>query len=504
MKNITIPNWLALGILFIVATLFVFLFSSTTSPLYEHYPFWFHGDSGIFQEMGVCLLQGGTPYVDLFDHKGPILWFIQAFSIWISPKCGLMLVQSIFLFFTLIVWYKSTLLLTERQIPSIITTIFGLLFLLAFYERGNMCEEWSLPFISFPIYLYLKRWKSEPYSKQPIFDHTDTFIMGLCVGILAMIRLNNTAPIIGFALWHFIRCIQQKEYRRMWIDVILIIGGMAIIFVFCATFYLIKAGWTGVYEMIYGTFIFNFLYMNGIGTRYDFITKMQFYIPIIGFFLISIIFYFKNKKFVDISVPIFFSYIATLFAIGRFYYGHYLIICVPLFILSTCFIYDSSLKKSIITYIILCCIIIECSRVSIGPLDLLVYRFTKTPPHTERHEGFHRFVTSLPEEEQHSIYNAELNHMGHGLFADENIFQCNRIINKDHIGISSHLCEYEATHGIKDLQPIWVLTQSPRPDANDEYLAIHYTLADSIPGGEFDPIWCWKRNDELYSLEPHE
>ena len=241
LNTIIIPKWATYGILFIAAFLFVFLFSSTTSPLYEHYPFWFHGDSGIFQEMGVCLLQGGIPYVDLFDHKGPVLWFIQAFGIWISPKWGLMLIQSIFLFFTLIIWYESTLLLTEREIPSIIIPIFGLLFLLAFYERGNLCEEWSLPFISLPIYLYLKRWKTGPHSKQPIFNHTDTFIMGLCVGTIAMIRLNNTAPLIGFALWHFIRCIQQKEYKRMWADVALICGGMVIIMIICSMLYLIKA-----------------------------------------------------------------------------------------------------------------------------------------------------------------------------------------------------------------------------------------------------------------------
>ena len=31
-------------------------------------------------------------------------------------------------------------------------------------------------------------------------------------------------------------------------------------------------------------------------------------------------------------------------------------------------------------------------------------------------------------------------------------------------------------------------------EATDEYMATHYILADSIPGGEYDPIWCWKKN----------
>lgn len=246
MKQYTIPKWATYGILLISSVLFIFFFSTTTSPLFSHYPFWFYGDSGVFQEIGICILKGGTPYVDLFDHKGPVLWFIQAFGIWISHRWGLMLLQSISLFCTLLLWFKAALLLCDKQIPSLITTILILLFLIAFYEHGNLCEEWSLPFISLPIFLYIKRWKTTQNSKEPVYYHIDIFSLGLCVGILAMIRLNNTAPIIGFALWHFIRCIQAKEYKRMWADVALTIGGVVIIFLLCSVFYLIKAGWDGV------------------------------------------------------------------------------------------------------------------------------------------------------------------------------------------------------------------------------------------------------------------
>lgn len=495
-KNDIIPIWTTYGILFIAAFLFVFLFSCTTSPLYEHYPFWFHGDSGIFQEMGVCLLQNGIPYVDLFDHKGPILWFIEAFGLWISPIWGLIALQIIALLSSMIIWYKSTLLLTDRQLLSIIITILGLLFLLTFYERGNICEEWSLLFISFPIYLYLKNWKNLNDTESPIYKHVDTIMIGLCVGILAMIRLNNTAPIIGFVLWHFYKCIQQKKYKQFWTDFLLICCGIFFIFLCCALFYLIKAGWSGVYEMIYGTFIFNFMYISNMAARYDFMARIPFYIPPVGFLIINIISHIKSKQLKNVNIPIIISYTTTFLAIGRFSYGHYLIICVPLFILSLSVIFDSSFKSNMINYFIFCFIIIECIRVCIGPLDLLLYRFTKEPPHIERHDGFHRFVSSLPYDERKSIFNAGLNHLGAGLFADENIYQCNRIIYKSHTDISKRLQDYEAVHGIKDLQPIWVLTQSPRPKASDDYMAQNYTLADSIPGGEFDPIWCWKKNNE--------
>ena len=500
MKQHSFSQWASYGILLISSALFLFFFSTTTSPLFRHYPFWFYGDSGVFREMGLCLLKGGTPYVDLFDHKGPVLWFIQAFGIWISHGWGLLLLQTLSLFCTLLIWFKTTLLICGKQIPSLITTILSLIFFLAFYEHGNLSEEWSLPYISLPIYLYIKQCKTVKNTKTPIYNHTDTFILGLCVGILAMIRLNNTAPLIGFALWHFIRCIQGKEYKKLWTDVALITGGVVIIFILCSAFYLIKAGWNGVFEMIYGTFIFNFEYYN-LSTRQSLSFLSNYIIPI-GFLVITLICFSKNKSSFNINAPLIISYIFTFLSMGSQDYGHYMIIFVPLFVITSGLVVNIG---KVWIYIFPLLLIIPSIQRGYDAADYLLFRLRgKTANNTELKDGFHRFISSIEPKERTSIYNYRLEFMGSGLFADENICQCNRIIYQRHYDISSRLQQYEATHGIKDLQPIWVLTQSPRPVANDEYLSTHYTLTDSIPGGEFDPIWCWKRIDKHKSLESNE
>lgn len=482
-----IPNWITYGILLIAAFLFVFLFSCTTSPLYEHHPFWFHGDSGIFQEMGVCLAQGGTPYLDLFDHKGPILWFIQALGIMISPRWGIMILQTLFLSATLILWYKSVHILTQRQTASLLISFLGLFFLMVFYQRGNLCEEWSLPFISLPIFLFILRWKTESS-----FKHIDCLVIGLCVGILAMIRINNTAPIIGFVLWHFIYCIKAKEYKRLWIDIALICCGIAIVLFVCSAFYFIKAGWNGVYEMFYGTFIFNLLYF-GDKQQQPFISLLQHYIIPVAFLFIALIPLFYSKEKSRLCIPCIISYVVTLFAIGSFEFWHYMMVFIPLFVLTSGLIIHGN---KICGYILLGCIIVFSGFIGYDAADVLLFRLRGKKANTEINDGFHRFVSSIPFKERKSIYNAGLNHLGAGLFAAENIYQCNRIIYKGHTDISKRLQDYEATHGIKDLRPIWVLTQSPRPKATDEFMQTNYTLTDSIPGGEFNPIWCWKKNNE--------
>ena len=143
--------------------------------------------------------------------------------------------------------------------------------------------------------------------------------------------------------------------------------------------------------------------------------------------------------------------------------------------------------------IILGIVIIQCFIVGYSAIDCLAHRVLGKPANTELNDGFHKFVSSLTPEERKSIYNENLNHIGPGMFAKENICQCNRFLYKHHYESSPRLREYYKAHNLVNLQPIWVLTQSPRPETTDEYLTTHYAIADSIPGSEFDPIWCWKK-----------
>lgn len=495
MQDHKLKKHITYGSFLVMTFLFVICFSCTTSPLYEHHPFWFHGDSGIFQEMGLCILQGKTPYVDLFDHKGPVLWFIQAFGLWISPRWGLLILQTLFLYITLILWYKTVIVLTQKQVPSLLIIFLGLFFLMAFYQRGNLCEEWSLLFISIPIFLYIFRWITGSS-----YQHSDCFAIGLCVGMLAMIRLNNTAPLIGFVLWHIIYCIKGKEYKRLYNDIALICCGVAIVIFVCSIFYYIKAGWSGVYEMFYGTFIFNYLYF-GEKNQLTFLSFLQHYIIPVVFLFITTIPLFNEKKNIPLCIPCIFSYAITLLAIGSFEFWHYMMVFIPLYIFTIGVLIQ---KKNLFGTLLLGLVIVYSAYIGYDATDILLFRLRGKKANTEINDGFHRFASSLPSEERKSIYNAGLNHIGAGLFADENIYQCNRIIYKGHTDISTHLQKYEATHGIKDLQPIWILTQGSRPETKDEYMATYYTLADSIPGGEFDPIWCWKKNNEQKLIESNE
>ena len=78
--------------LVLYALILLLWYSYTTSPLYNRIGF----DSEIFKIMGIGILEGKVPYRVLFDHKGPVIFFITALGQLFSPgRTGLFLLRTV-------------------------------------------------------------------------------------------------------------------------------------------------------------------------------------------------------------------------------------------------------------------------------------------------------------------------------------------------------------------------------------------------------------------------
>ena len=98
----TIRKPVQIGLFFITALLMVLRFSYSTSFLYpECYAY----DSAIFQIVGKYWAEGVIPYQQLFDHKGPLIFFINAIGYRIYPHYGLIPLQVISLTLTLFLFF---------------------------------------------------------------------------------------------------------------------------------------------------------------------------------------------------------------------------------------------------------------------------------------------------------------------------------------------------------------------------------------------------------------
>lgn len=130
-------------VLILAAMLFVFLFSFTKTPLLAQRQGY---DSFYFITTGRQIINGGVPYLDFFDMKSPLVFFINALGLLIHDgRLGIFIVQCIFLAATFLLMHATARLFLGRG-AAFFAVLAVLPFLAAVYDGGNLTEEYSLPF----------------------------------------------------------------------------------------------------------------------------------------------------------------------------------------------------------------------------------------------------------------------------------------------------------------------------------------------------------------------
>lgn len=319
------------GILALIAFLFLLVFAYGTSPLFiDNFGI---SDSAIFLLIGKGLTAGHIPYMDLFDHKGPVMFFIEALGWWISPnRFGNFLVQWLFMTTNLVLIFKMGRLFFKKK-WCWLPVVFFLLILAATFEGGNLSEEYSLPLLFLPLYLVLKYFKLEPLgpAKHPPLY---ALVYGICFTLIVFIRLNNGAFIGAIVLVVMIQLLINQSIRNFFDNVLTFLSGSFFVCLSVSIYFLANHAFG---DMIYGTFLFNFKYaggMSGISTAEEFIKFGYAIFPVIFAFCVGAYYLFKkaNKEIGWLltigSLITFFS----LFLGGVFY--HYFILTTPCFVLA--------------------------------------------------------------------------------------------------------------------------------------------------------------------------
>ena len=147
-------EFLARLVVCVFGILFVLICSYSTSPLFAAY---YRGDSAQFLTIGKAWALGKIPYKELFDHKGPIIYFIDMLGFKIAgTKSGVCVFQILFMLITVNALYNIGKLSSENPLYSVFTTGIALIFLKLNYSEGNSVEEYCLPFITVSSYYQLR------------------------------------------------------------------------------------------------------------------------------------------------------------------------------------------------------------------------------------------------------------------------------------------------------------------------------------------------------------
>ena len=400
-------------LLFLVSFVFVTLFSRSTSFLYI-----FEGaDPSIFKQMGQAVLNGKIMYIDYFDNKGCLLYFIHAFGLWLGGDMFLLLFQAISLFVTLLIWNQLLELYRDRRSRRI-CLIVALVMLCCFYGAGDQTQEWCLPWISYPLLVFLRSYKSK--TDLPL---RHMFIIGLCFGVITFIQVNNACAFLGFIAFLWIQYLRKKEFKKLLSSVACFIAGWIIVAFMCLLYFYVKAGWYGIYEMVYATFLSNFEYLGTQRRRqwYYWLPYIMFLLSLLGLLVIN------TRKEKHLLIPSVISLVLFVVTFGKQCNSFYLIALIPLVVTMLVKFHFENFKKLKIglTATALVCMVFMGSIVVFHVVNDLVLHNEKE---VDIYEDFHRCVENIPVNERDSIYNYNLFWHGTSMMQHEGLLPSNRVL----------------------------------------------------------------------------
>ncbi|MBQ3450832.1 MAG: glycosyltransferase family 39 protein, partial [Selenomonadaceae bacterium] len=178
-KEIFSSNLKTHAVIFFASVLFVLIFSTSTSPLYDS----LGDDSAIFQAVGRGWAEGLLPYVDLFENKGPLIFLIDALGYMIRPRVGIFLLQIPAMYLSFLLAWRSLGIFLSGKV-KIAAAIFMFMHYAIYTLDGNRTEEWSMPFLMAATYFFLRGLKEEKFSCPPLYG----FIYGLGFGTCVLLR----------------------------------------------------------------------------------------------------------------------------------------------------------------------------------------------------------------------------------------------------------------------------------------------------------------------------
>lgn len=337
--------------LILVSIVFLLIHSFNTSPFYIGYG----GDSANYLIMGKMLLAGKIPYLDFFDHKGPMMIFIEALgqSI-ISDRLGIFILQTFNLSLTLLLVYRIARLFIN-EVNSLTVTLTSLLFFAFTMEGGNLTEEYSLPFLLFSLYMALKVLLTDFKSIKPIY----IILLGISAAFLLWIRMNNTNVALASAIFIFIVTLKDGNIKGLRNFVLYyLLGFLLVTLPLCYYFYSKDA----FYEMFFAAFIYNFKYIgiNESPSPFHSLVDTFFYLlkawtPFVVLLIGTIVYYINNKPSYKIillsTLLIVIGYAST--HVGAAYY-HYMTLNIPCLVLGLIYILKADSLRSRKVSIVLC------------------------------------------------------------------------------------------------------------------------------------------------------
>lgn len=176
------------------------------------YPFNDWVDANCYFTVGKSILSGKIPYKDLLDQKGPFLYFIQMIGALISYKSfgGIFILEVFASFFFLFISYSTLKMLYPRTVLYLIPCSAIIIYGSTCFSYGDSAEEFSLPLLSYGLYLCVTYMSK----KRPI-KRVEFFFLGVAVSCVFWIKFTLVGFFISLYLWFFYILVKRKDWKSL-------------------------------------------------------------------------------------------------------------------------------------------------------------------------------------------------------------------------------------------------------------------------------------------------
>ncbi len=228
------------GLVGLIILVVLILFSPANTPIIPR-------DEGVFVYIGQGVLEGKIPYRDLWDHKGPLIYYIDALGLWLGRHSlwGIWLVEAALLGASLIALYRllRTILSREAALSGLLLWVGGF----AIVMGGNIVEEYAIPLTVLSLLLAIRsvRWIG--------------LLLGVLAGLGCMLRPNEIAGPAVVLLFVLGDQFHAGAWKAAVSSVLQFGMGLTLIATGFAAYFALNRG---LADFLSSVFLFNFYYIS--------------------------------------------------------------------------------------------------------------------------------------------------------------------------------------------------------------------------------------------------
>lgn len=268
-------KYIVFPLLTLLSIVVLYLCSFSTSPFY-HVPAY---DQDMFYTIGRTWAEGGLPYVDAWDSKGPIIFFFNMLGYMLTGShLGVFVIQTINL--SLVLCTACYLLSKYAKVAHAL--LYSIVFLglyIIVNSGGNQVGDYTL-LLSVLTVFATYRWCRGVEQKHYAHSKGAACLYGMFFASCLLSRLTNAAVLCSSIAVVFVVLCYYRQWKNLLANILCFLLGFALIFVPFALYF----AWHGAFgDMWYATFLYNIEYALHSGGVKDIkhdtpITSVYFYL----------------------------------------------------------------------------------------------------------------------------------------------------------------------------------------------------------------------------------